>query len=249
MAIAGDMERVFEVGPVFRAENSNTARHLTEFTGLDFEMEIQEHYHEVMDFGENLLIFIFNELKKRYKYELSVIEREYPDAGNFKIPKKATRLTFAEGIAMLRDAGEEVDDYEDLTTPQEKHLGRLVLEKYDTDFYSLDKFPLSIRPFYTHVDPNNPLLSNSYDFFMRGQEIMSGAQRIHDPVALIESMKSKGVDPNDPGFAHYINAFKQGCAPHGGGGLGLNRITQFFLGLGNIRQATMFPRDPQRRAP
>lgn len=115
----------------------------------------------------------------------------------------------------------------------------------------MDKFPLSLRPFYTAPDPANPKLSNSYDFFMRGQEIMSGAQRIHSYTQLCENMRRNDppLDPESEGFRFYTDAFKYGCAPHGGGGLGLNRILQFYLGLPDIRFATLFPRDPARKAP
>ena len=115
MAIAGDMERVFEIGPVFRAENSNTPRHLTEFTGLDFEMEIHNEWEEVIDFAEDLLIYIFNGIRERCKHTMAVIQREYPDAGNFKIPEgRAPRIRFADGIKMLREAGIEASENEDI---------------------------------------------------------------------------------------------------------------------------------------
>ena len=124
-------------------------------------------------------------------------------------------------------------------------------EKYGTDFYFLTHYPTAARPFYTHVDPTDPKITLSYDAFMRGQEICSGAQRIHQPDALIARMKS--MDPpinlEDKGFQNYIDAFRLGCPPHGGGGFGLNRITMLWLGLPNIRQSTLFPRDPSRLAP
>ncbi|MCJ1381433.1 hypothetical protein MMC17_004543 [Xylographa soralifera] len=252
MAIAGDMERVFEIGPVFRAENSNTARHLTEFTGLDFEMEIHNTWEEIIDFAESLLIFIFNGLRERCKYWMEVIQREYPEAGNFKIPEgRAPRIRFADGIKMLNEAGIDASPEEDISTVNEKTLGRLVLQKYQTDFYFLTHYPTAARPFYTHLDPSTPSLTHSYDAFMRGQEIVSGAQRIHDPAMLTQRMRSMEppLDPDSEGFKHYVNAFRMGCAPHGGGGFGLNRITMLWLGLGNIRQATLFPRDPGRKAP
>ncbi|MCJ1321586.1 hypothetical protein MMC15_006931 [Xylographa vitiligo] len=252
MAIAGDMERVFEIGPVFRAENSNTARHLTEFTGLDFEMEIHHKWEEIIDFAEGLLIFIFNGLRERCQYWMEVIQREYPDAGNFKIPEgRAPRIRFADGIKMLNEAGIAASPDEDISTTNEKTLGRLVLQKYQTDFYFLTHYPTAARPFYTHLDPSNPSLTHSYDAFMRGQEIVSGAQRIHDPTTLTQRMRGMEppLDPDSEGFKHYVNAFRMGCAPHGGGGFGLNRITMLWLGLGNIRQATLFPRDPGRKAP
>jgi aspartyl-tRNA synthetase len=108
---------------------------------------------------------------------------------------------------------------------------------------------MSVRPFYTKADPNDKRFSNSYDFFMRGEEIMSGAQRINDIKELEESMRAKGLEPNQEGFEDYLNAFRQGCPPHAGGGLGLNRIVMFFLGLPNVRLASLFPRDPQRLRP
>jgi len=137
------------------------------------------------------------------------------------------------------------------STAQEKTLGGLMSEKHSTDFYTIDKFPRSARPFYTHPDPHNPDLTNSYDFFMRGQEIMSGAQRIHNYQQLCENMRNNDppLDPLSEGFRHYTDAFRYGCPPHGGGGLGLNRITQFYLGLPDIRFATLFVRDPGRLAP
>ncbi|KAL1971059.1 hypothetical protein VTN77DRAFT_10 [Rasamsonia byssochlamydoides] len=255
MCIAGDMGSVFEVGPVFRAEDSNTHRHLTEFTGLDFEKTFRHHYHEVLEFAEQLLVFILTQLKERYKEQIAIIQKSYPKAGDFKLPKdgKALRLNYMDGIALLKEAGVDVSEQErfenDLTTAMEKQLGQIIREKYDTDFYVLDKFPTAVRPFYTKPDPENPTFSNSYDFFMRGEEIMSGAQRINDVKELEESMIKKGVDPKSEGFEDYLAAFRQGCPPHAGGGLGLNRIVMFFLGLPNIRLATLFPRDPQRLRP
>lgn len=138
-----------------------------------------------------------------------------------------------------------------ISTSQEKSLGRRVLEKYSTDFFTMDKFPRAIRPFYTAPDPNDPRLSNSYDFFMRGQEIMSGAQRIHSYQELCANMRGNDppLDPTGDGFRHYTEAFMYGCKPHGGGGIGLNRVLQFYLGLPDIRLATLFPRDPGRKGP
>ncbi len=127
MAIQGRFPRVMEVGPVFRAEKSFTARHLTEFTGLDLEMEIEEDYHEVVDLLEMLMLFIFRGLNERYSKETELIGKVYP-VQPFKLPANVPRLSFAEGIKILREAGESIGDYDDLTTPQEKKLGQLVLE-------------------------------------------------------------------------------------------------------------------------
>ncbi|KAI9817704.1 MAG: hypothetical protein M1832_004598 [Thelocarpon impressellum] len=250
MAIGGDCGRVYEIGPVFRAENSNTHRHLTEFVGLDLEMTFKVHYHEVLDVLEGLFVFIFNGLKERYAKEIEIVRRQYP-VEEFKVPEdgKMLRITFAEGIRMLREAGEELDEHEDLSTPHERQLGRLVREKYDTDFFIMDQFPLAVRPFYTMPSPHDPKLSNSYDFFMRGEEIMSGAQRVHQPALLVDRMKALGVNAEGDGLKDYVDSFRYGTPPHAGGGIGLERVVFLYLGLGNIRKASMFPRDPQRLRP
>lgn len=246
--IAADFERVFEIAPVFRAENSNTHRHLTEFVGLDMEMAIEEHYHEAVDTLSNMFIFIFTELKKRYSKEIATIRRQYP-VEEFKVPEQMVKIHYKDAVKMLNENGKEQGAYEDLSTENEKFLGKLVREKYDTDFFVLDKFPLAVRPFYTMPDPEDPNYSNSYDFFMRGEEILSGAQRIHDPELLRERMKVHGVDPESPGLCDYVNAFTYGCPPHAGGGIGLERVLMFFLDLKNIRRASLFPRDPKRLRP
>lgn len=246
--IAADFERVFEIAPVFRAENSNTHRHMTEFVGLDMEMAIEEHYHEVVDILGDLFIFMFTQLKERYAKEIATIRKQFP-VEEFKIPEKMIKLHYKDAVRMLNENGKEQGDFEDLSTENEKFLGKLVREKYDTDFFILDKFPLAVRPFYTMPDPEDPNYSNSYDFFMRGEEILSGAQRIHDADLLKERMKFHEVDPAGPGVADYVNAFTYGCPPHAGGGIGLERVLMFFLDLKNIRRASLFPRDPKRLHP
>ncbi|KAL6713657.1 hypothetical protein ACLMJK_009122 [Lecanora helva] len=257
MAVAGDLGLVYTTGPVFRAENSNTKRHLTEFTGLDFEMPIQNHYHEVLTFGENLVTFIIRQLQERPQYRaLTDILREegYPEAGNFKLPAEgqpAVRITFAEGKRLLKESGYDIgeDEEADFDTSQEKALGALIAASHSTDFYTIDLYPRPLRPFYTHPSPTFPHLTHSYDFFMRGQEIMSGAQRIHSHPMLVEEMKRKGLDPQAEGFRAYVDSFRYGVSPHGGGGVGLNRVVMLFLGLRDVREATMFPRDPGRLGP
>lgn len=239
--------RVFEVGPVFRAENSNTHRHLCEFTGLDFEMAINEHYYEALDLMSNLFTYIFDGISDRFKHELQIISQQYPFEP-LQYHRPTLRLTYAEGITLLRQAGWEDASYEDdITTPQEKALGKIVKEKFGTDFYIMDKYPLGVRPFYTMPDPDNPKLSNSYDLFIRGEEIVSGAQRIHE-VALLEERAKWWEIPLDS-IRPYIDSFKHGALPHAGGGIGLERVVMLYLGLKNIRKTSMFPRDPNRLAP
>ncbi|KAI0307818.1 aspartyl-tRNA synthetase [Multifurca ochricompacta] len=246
MAIAADFERVYEIGPVFRAEDSNTHRHLTEFIGLDLEMTIEEHYHEVVELLDGLFKHLFKNLKEKYKKEIDVVGSQFP-AEEFKWKDETLKLTFSQAVDLLVEDGVDRAALDDINTENEKRLGRIVKAKYDTDYFIIDKFPMDLRPFYTMPDPNDPLLSNSYDFFMRGEEILSGAQRIHEPALLAEKMQSKGVDPNS--MKGYLDAFRMGCAPHGGGGIGLERVLMLFLKLNNIRRASLFPRDPKRLEP
>jgi len=251
-AACSGFERVFEIGPVFRAENSNTHRHLCEFTGLDFEMAIYEHYYEALDVMGNMFIHIFDGLNERFRHEMAVIGQQYPFEP-LQYLRPSLRITFKEGIDMLLEAGwkdEKGNDPnydDDLSTPQEKFLGELVKKKYKTEFYILDKYPLSVRPFYTMPCPENPKLSNSYDLFIRGEEIVSGAQRVHDVNLLVERANHWKIPL--PTIQSYIDAFRHGALPHAGGGIGLERVVMLFLGLGNIRKTSMFPRDPGRLGP
>lgn len=148
---------------------------------------------------------------------------------------------------MLQDAGVEVDPLGDLSTATERVLGKLVKDKYDTDFYMLHRYPMGIRPFYTMPCPDDDNYSNSFDIFMRGEEIISGAQRVHDPIMLEERAKLCGIEVET--LRSYIDSFKLGVNPHGGCGVGLERVVMLFLGLDNIRKSSMFPRDPTRLAP
>ncbi|XP_030947319.1 aspartate--tRNA ligase 2, cytoplasmic isoform X3 [Quercus lobata] len=246
MAICGDFERVFEIGPVFRAEDSFTHRHLCEFTGLDVEMEINEHYFEVMDVVDRLFVAMFDSLNNNFAKELEAVRRQYPFEP-LKYLRQTLRLTFEEGIQMLKDAGVEVDPLGDLNTEAERKLGQLVLEKYDTEFYILHRYPLAVRPFYTMPCYDNPTYSNSFDVFIRGEEIISGAQRVHKADFLAERAQALGIDVQS--ISTYVDSFRYGAPPHGGFGVGLERVVMLFCGLNNIRKTSLFPRDPLRIAP
>jgi len=246
MAIAGDFEKVYTVGGVFRAEDSNTHRHLTEFVGLDLEMAFKFHYHEVVDTIGDLFTQMFRGLRDKYSQEIVTVSQQFP-CEPFKFLDPPLRLEFPEAVEMLKEAGVEMGDEDDLSTPAEKLLGRLVRAKYDTDYFILDKFPLAVRPFYTMPCPVDGKYSNSYDMFMRGEEILSGAQRIHNTEFLIERAKHHGIELNT--IASYIDSFRYGCPPHAGGGIGMERVTMLYLGLDNIRKTSMFPRDPKRLTP
>ncbi|XP_010526284.1 PREDICTED: aspartate--tRNA ligase 2, cytoplasmic [Tarenaya hassleriana] len=246
MSICGDFERVFEIGHVFRAEDSFTHRHLCEFIGLDVEMEIYKHYSEVMDIVDRLFVYIFDSLNEKCKKELEAVGRQYPFEPLKYLPK-TLRLTFEEGIQMLKEAGVEIDPLGDLNTESERKLGQLVLEKYGTEFYILHRYPQSVRPFYTMPCADNPLYSNSFDVFIRGEEIISGAQRIHVPELLEERAQACGIDVKT--ISTYIDSFRYGAPPHGGFGVGLERVVMLFCALKNIRKTSLYPRDPVRIAP
>lgn len=249
MALSADFDRVFEVTPVFRAEKSFTHRHLTEFTGLDFEMCIDEHYDEVLDVIDALFVELFDGLNERCAREIDVVRRQFPSKP-LRYLRKTLVLDFAEGIRMLQEEGgygDSIDPLGDLNTEVERALGKLVADKYGTDFFILKRYPSAIRPFYTMPDPQDPRYSNSYDVFIRGEEIISGAQRVHDAAMLAEQAERSGIEVE--GIKDYVNSFKWGAYPHGGAGVGLERVVMLFLGLDNIRKTSMFPRDPKRLTP
>ncbi|KAK5174371.1 aspartate--tRNA ligase dps1 [Saxophila tyrrhenica] len=248
MCIAADMRRVFEIGPVFRAENSNTHRHLTEFTGLDLEMAIDEHYHEVLRTLDSTFKAIFKGIYENYRHEVDIVKEQWPSEDLLWLDETLV-LPFAEGIRLLNESGwrdengKELPEDEDLGTRDEIQLGRVIREKYKTDYYVLDKFPASARPFYAMPDPYNSKVTNSFDIFLRGQEILSGGQRIHDANMLTAKMEALKMDPKS--MEEYMSGFEWGCPPHGGGGIGMERILMLLLKLGDIRNASLFPRDPR----
>jgi dTMP kinase len=291
MALMADLPGVFEIGPVFRSENSLTHRHMTEFVGLDLEMPFKEHYSEVLDVMDGVFNYIFSGLRDKFRNEIEAVRSQYPfDDLKWTYPsvrieyKDAIKLLVTHGPAIIEsdieminkelesipsetDSEEirkrlekrknELEDHlasvrvhqenEDMGTSDEKVLGRIIRKVYDTDFYMITRFPVEVRPFYTMPCPDDPRWTNSYDIFLRGEEIVSGAQRIHDPAMLLEVAKSKGVDLGP--VQSYVDAFKYGAFPHGGGGVGLERVVMLFLGLPNIRLTSMFPRDPNRLSP
>ncbi|KAK4242155.1 aspartyl-tRNA synthetase [Achaetomium macrosporum] len=259
--IAGGRERVFSIGPVFRAENSNTARHMTEFTGLDIEMEIKESYTEVRDILEGVLLHIFRGIQERCADAIAAVRSVYPSEP-FLLPEpgKEVRLTFAEAQKLLREEGPpefaNVRDDEDMSTPQEKALGEVIRSKFKTDFYVIDKFPETARPFYAKIDDTaTPVgdgvrVTNAFDFFARNQEILSGGQRINDAVELEARIRAKGIDPDSAGIKEYLAVFRSvGVPPHGGGGIGLDRVVAWYLGLPSVHLAAYYPRTPKRLSP
>lgn len=248
MCIAADMERVYEIGAVFRAEDSNTPRHLTEYTGLDIEMALEEHYHEALEVIDGMFKNLWEGLYSQYGREIDIVSQFYPHT-KVEWLEKTPRIPFAKGVEMLNkdgwtdEDGKPASEFEDLATRAEIRLGQLVKEQYKTDYYILDKFPASARPFYTMPDPNNDKITNSFDIFMRGQEILSGGQRIHDAKFLEQRMRKLNLKPET--MEEYMEGFRWGAPPHAGAGIGLERLVYLFLNLGNIRLASLFPRDPK----
>jgi nondiscriminating aspartyl-tRNA synthetase len=248
MCIASDFDRVFEIGPVFRAENSNTHRHLVEFTGLDLEMALKTDYHEALDLIDELLKHIFKGVYEQYSKELETLEVRFEHQKLVWL-EQTPRLKFQEAVRMLNESGwktpegEKLSEEEDLDTRSEIRLGELVKEKYHTDYYIIDKFPADARPFYTMLDKNDHKYTNSFDIFVRGQEILTGGQRIHLADELKKQIEAAGFRPED--MEEYIAAFEAGCPPHAGAGIGLERILFLLLNLGNIRHASLAPRDPK----
>ncbi|GAB7365910.1 hypothetical protein MBLNU230_g7238t1 [Neophaeotheca triangularis] len=248
MCVAADFRRVMEVGAVFRAENSNTHRHMTEYTGLDVEMAIEEHYHEVLNVLISTFKTIFRYIYDNYRPEIEVVKRQFPHEDLLWL-EETPIIPFAEGIRMLNesgwrdDEGKELGENEDLGTRDEIELGKVIRKRYNTDFYVLDKFPTAARPFYAMKDPNDPSVTNSFDIFLRGQEIVSGGQRVHDAKVLMQQMEKMKMDPK--AMDDYMSGFEWGAPPHGGGGIGLERLLMLMLQLGDIRNATLFPRDPK----
>lgn len=248
MAIAADFNRVYEIGPVFRAENSNTHRHLTEYIGLDIEMAIEEHYHEMLETLDAVIKNILSGIYGKHRREIEMVKHQFPSEDVVWL-ENTPIIRFSDGIQMLNDSGWRDEDGnplppdEDLSTRDEIRLGQLVKEKHGTDYYVLDKFPRGARPFYTMPDPENDKFTNSFDMFIRGQEIVSGGQRIHDPHMLEENMRKFGVNPDD--MEEYMEGFRWGAPPHAGAGVGLERLLMLLLQVGNIRLTSLFHRDPK----
>jgi len=239
MFVAGGFEKVYEIAPVFRAEKSHTTRHLTEFTGIDIEMGFIKDEHDVMDVVENLFKFILKNIKKDCKDELKLLDVEV------HVPKKIPRLMYSEIRELLKKKGKEILKDDDLDSEAEALLGEIVKEKYGENFVFALNYPYTKRPFYHMKPDNDPKGTRSFDLIWNGVEIATGAQREHRYDVLLDQAKEKGIEIHKD----YGNIFRYGCMPHGGVGLGLDRMTQHLLNLNNVREAILLPRDPERLEP
>ena len=244
MAVIGGLERVFEVGPVFRAEAHHTVKHLTEFHGLDIEMGFIEGPEDVMSVLEGF----FRRLSSEAPSDESIREvREFYDL-NVRMPSTIPRITMREAYEVLRERYRKEIPYGDDLDPQaERLLGEYAREEYDSDFIFVTEYPWKVRPFYTMRKPGDEDWTLGFDLLFRGLEIATGSQREHRYDVLLRNLKEKGLDPSK--FQFYLSFFKHGAPPHGGAGLGLERIVKQFLGLENVREARLLPRDPERLTP
>ena len=211
--MVGVFDRVFETGPVFRAEKHNTKRHLNEYTSLDFEMGYINGFEDIMEMETGFLQYAVELLKKDYAHELSILKVELPKVD--KIP--AVRF------------------------------GRYFKEEYDADFVFVTHYPSKKRPFYAMDDPSDEKFTLSFDLLFKGLEVTTGGQRIHDYQMLKDKIAARGMD--EEGMEQYLDTFKHGMPPHGGLGIGLERLTMQILGEENVRETCLFPRDMNRLEP
>ncbi|MBU0470592.1 MAG: aspartate--tRNA(Asn) ligase [Nanoarchaeota archaeon] len=241
MFVVSGLEKVYEIAPIFRAEKSHTTRHLTEFTGVDFEMGFIEDENDVMDVIEKYFIFLLSELKVSCKEEFKRL------GVTVNVPKKIPKYSLPEARKMLKVKGKIIPEDDDLDAEAEKMVGEFIKEKYQCDFVFMLDYPWKKRAFYHMRPDNNKNVTKSFDLLFNGVEIATGAQREHRLDILKAQALEKGVDIEKMQF--YRDIFRYGCPPHGGVGFGLDRITAQILNLDNVREAILLPRDPERLTP
>ena len=240
--MVGVYDRVFEVAPVFRAEKHNTTRHLNEYTSMDFELGYIDSFYDVMETEQAMLQYTFALLEKEYKKELEILGVTLPDVS--KIP--AVRFDEAKELVAQKYDRKIKNPY-DLEPEEEQLIGRYFQEEFGSDFVFVTHYPSKKRPFYAMDDPTNPKFTLSFDLLFKGMEITTGGQRIHDYEEIVAKMEKRGMDISD--FSNYLMIFKHGMPPHGGAGIGLERLTMKLLDESNVRETTMFPRDVTRLEP
>lgn len=234
-------ERVFEIGSVFRAEPSYTTRHVTEFTGLDAEMGFIESMEDVMMMLEKTIYHVLKHIGSTCQSSLALYGATIPEV--VAIP----RIRLSEAFEILKtEYGKELEEG-DIDSEGERMIGEYVKKKYNSDFVFLTHYPTATRAFYSLPSSENPKFCESYDLVFRGVEIASGAQRVHDYAQLKSIIEKRGLDPES--FKDYLDIFKYGAPPHGGWGLGSERIVQKLLGLASIKEAILYPRDVKRLTP
>ncbi|MEM0249534.1 MAG: amino acid--tRNA ligase-related protein, partial [Desulfurococcaceae archaeon] len=233
-------EKIYEITPYFRAEKFNTTRHLNESWGIDAEQGFISGVEDVMQTLENLIVYILDYIARHYGEELEVLGAELP-----RVTTPFRRLKFTEAVDILRGEGVEVSETEDLSDAAEKKLGEVMMEKKHY-LYFIVGFPWKSTAFY-YMREEDGIYARKFDLDFKGLELASGGQREHRYERLIEAMRDKGLNPVD--FEFYLESFKYAIPPHGGFGLGLERLLMKMLNLENIREAIMFVRDRTRLVP
>lgn len=240
--MVGVFDRVFETGPVFRAEKHNTKRHLNEYTSLDFEMGYIDGFEDIMGMETGFLQYAMELLKKDYSKELQILKIQLPKVDQIPTVRfdKAKELVSEKYNRKIRNPY-------DLEPEEEALIGRYFKEEYNADFVFVTHYPSKKRPFYAMDDPEDTRYTLSFDLLYHGLEITTGGQRIHDLSMLEEKIQEKGM--TEEGLEQYLDAFRFGMPPHGGLGIGLERLTMQLLGEDNVREACLFPRDMSRLEP
>jgi nondiscriminating aspartyl-tRNA synthetase len=249
MAIAGGFERVFEIGPVFRANPSFTSRHDTEFTSVDVEIAWIDSHEDVMAFEEAWLAHVLNAVAATHGKEIAQTFGVEVVVPTVPFP----RIALARAKEMLRESGHEsvggrgLDPEHDLDPAGERALSALVAAEHGHEFAFVTDYPSSVRPFYHMRHPGDPTLTRSFDLLWRGLELTTGAQREHRHEVLLAQARDKHVDPGPIGY--YLDFFRYGAPPHGGFGFGLTRLLMQLLGQDNVREVTFLYRGPHRLMP
>ncbi len=238
--MAGVFERVFAVGPTFRAEKSATSRHLSEISMMDLEMAFIKDHTDVITLVTGLMRAIVGHVNSTCAKELEYLGQPLALA-----PETFPVMTLREGLEIIKkETGVDKTSEPDLEPEDERFLCEYANKHLGSDFVFVTHYPTSKRPFYTHIDPEQPELTRSFDLLFRGLEMCSGGQRVHKYDELVSRIEKKGLDPER--FQFYLQAFKHGIPPHGGIGMGLERLTAKFCGVANVKEATLFPRDINR---
>ena len=240
--MVGVFDRVFETGPVFRAEKHNTKRHLNEYTSLDFEMGFIDSFQDIMAMETGFLQYTMELLKKDYKTELDMLDITLPKVD--EIPQ----VRFDEAKRLVAEKyNRQIRNPYDLEPEEEALIGRYFEEEYDADFVFVTHYPSKKRPFYAMDDPDDKTFTQSFDLLFKGLEVTTGGQRIHEYQMLLDKIEAKGMTTE--GMDQYLDIFKHGMPPHGGLGIGLERLTMKLIGEDNVRETCLFPRDLSRLEP
>ncbi|GHO44343.1 aspartate--tRNA(Asn) ligase [Ktedonospora formicarum] len=241
--MVGVFERVFEVGPVFRAEEHDTTRHLNEYVSLDAEFGFIENHFTVMALLRDILASILGAFQEQCASELDLLKASLPE-----VPEEIPYIHFQDAQELILKLHKvDVRGEPDLSPQDERWLGEWAQKEYGSAFLFVTGYPMKKRPFYTHPDPERPEFSNSFDLLFRGTELVTGGQRLHRYEDYIAALEQAQMSPEP--FEHYLEAFRYGMPPHGGFAIGSERLLMQLLGAPNVRLTTTFPRDIHRLVP